>query len=162
MCAQKRGENCPMSPAAEMTLKARRSASFLVDREFSHTGSLMVAYQNVASAVGCSADWIRHFLDPASDRAKQPNWTVGHNLIAMYDAVCSRMEASSQKRRENIARREELINEIRQGRLRDREVSDQGCPVEAAAVAREAVPPAPVAAPTDEELEIPEFLRRAP
>lgn len=110
MSAHRNGKNHPMSPADEMTLKAHWSATQWVKREQDKGYSRTDALKNVADKVGISVDWLRRFVN-GSDRVKQPSWHVGHNIIGMYARICDRIENNTERRRKNIARLEERLNE---------------------------------------------------
>src|SRR5262245_19903307 len=149
-----------MTVAAQMTMKARNAAAALYERQRPTCSDDRECWERVGSMVGARGEWLRKFAKGYAE-VKQPGWVVGWNLLALYDSICSRIETTSQKKREIIARREELINEIRQGRDRVDARHDQGCPVEIAPAGRPPVAPAaPRLVITDEDLEPPEFLRR--
>lgn len=69
----------------------RRRARFLVEREERITGSRMLAYERIASAVGASADWLRYFI-AGNDKAKCPNFVVGTNIFCLYQSWCERVD----------------------------------------------------------------------
>jgi hypothetical protein len=79
-----------MSNAAIVSGLTRSAAHALVERAERQTGSRMAAYAQVAQTVGTSAEWLRKFIGSAE--AKQPNWTVGWNLLDQYNRICARVE----------------------------------------------------------------------
>ena len=90
-----------MSTAADLTDLTRAMASELVEREERRSGSRMIAYRDVGSAVGASASWIRKFV-AGSAEAKEPRWSVGLQIIAAYDRLCSRIEQEAELERRRI------------------------------------------------------------
>ncbi|GJD41344.1 hypothetical protein [Methylobacterium bullatum] len=64
--------------------------SLLVKRAEYATGSRMLAYANVARAVGTSASWVRKVL--GNQPVAEPSWRVVTNLINEYEAACARLE----------------------------------------------------------------------
>jgi len=131
-----------MNATAEIA-EIRRRAVFLVDREYSHWGSLMASYQAVAQAVGTSPSWLRKFVK-GYDEAKEPGFVVGLNIRAHYDAICGRIEANNEARRARLE-----ILEARNAVVKgpDRMVA----PV---------APGTSCDASLTDNLEIPDFLRR--
>ena len=98
------GKKSPMS----VTALTRSAAQALVEREERTTGSRMVAYVNVASMVGVSAEWLRKFVKQHGE-AKSPDLEVGFNIMAVYDRVVSRIDANTQKvAAENAALRKQI------------------------------------------------------
>ena len=79
-----------MSSAAIVSGLTRSAANALVERAERQTGSRMAAYTQVAQTVGTSAEWLRKFI--AGSEAKEPNWTVGWNLLDHYSRICARVE----------------------------------------------------------------------
>ena len=86
-----------MSKAADMTALTRNVAADWVAREERMTGSRMAAYKIVAQQVGASPSWLRKFIH--GDEAKQPNWTVGWNLLTAYERLCARVEQNAENER---------------------------------------------------------------
>jgi hypothetical protein len=79
-----------MSNAAIVSRLTRSAAHALVERAERQTGSRMAAYEQVAQTVGTSAEWLRKFIN--CSEAKEPNWTVGWNLLDQYNRICARVE----------------------------------------------------------------------
>jgi hypothetical protein len=79
-----------MSNAAIVSGLTRSAAHALVERAERQTGSRMAAYAQVAQTVGTSAEWLRKFIN--CSEAKEPNWTVGWNLLDQYNRICARVE----------------------------------------------------------------------
>lgn len=79
-----------MSTAALNSL-TRNALGELVSREERRVGSRMIAYANVAKAVGSSASWIRKFI-ANSEEVKEPRISLFQNIRANYDNLCSRVE----------------------------------------------------------------------
>lgn len=156
-----------MSTAAQMTIRARGAASALFERERRKTGSRMAAYENVAAMVGASASWLRKFIN-GSHEVKQPDWTVGWNILAVYERVCTHVEAKNEARRRKIERREEATHAAISCAVAGRDV-DIPRPALAPAGLGGSVPLAgrvqpPLSGPPAEvtdEMEIPWFLRRS-
>jgi hypothetical protein len=105
------GQQSPMSNAAQMTALARTALGSWVEREERRTGSRMVAYEIVASTVGTSADWVRKFLG-RSDKAKEPSWTVGWNILTAYQRIIGRVEAWERLEQERSAELKRQIDEV--------------------------------------------------
>lgn len=97
-----------MTDAATMTRLTRSALSVGVEKEQRALGSRMAAYERVAATVGASASWVRDFLSN-SQRAKQPDWTVGWNILSAYGAMCERVERAAEK---EVVRAHELKREI--------------------------------------------------
>lgn len=79
-----------MSTAALNSL-TRSALGELVDREEQRVGSRMLAYSNVAKAVGSSSSWIRKFIAHSTE-VKEPRITLFQNIRVHYDNLCSRVE----------------------------------------------------------------------
>lgn len=97
-----------MSSASEMTALTREVAEHWIAREERTLGLRMAAYERVAMSIGASASWLRKFVAGHAE-AKQPDWTIGWNLLASYRRLCERIEAE----REN----ERAIERAIQGRI---------------------------------------------
>src|SRR6185312_9420972 len=82
---------CKTMNAGELTGLTRSALGAWVEREERVTGSRMAAYERVAQSVGRSPSWIRSFL-AQSERAKQPDWTVGWNILNAYGRIVERIE----------------------------------------------------------------------
>lgn len=84
-----------------MTARVRSIAGEWVDCEERRTGSRMVAYRNVGSMVGASAEWMRKFL--RGDEAKTPDWIVGWNILDTYERLINRVEQDNDNKLALIA-----------------------------------------------------------
>ena len=71
----------------------------LVRRQRYHTGSLMVAYNDVGAMVGVSGSWLRQFIGRAPHISLK--YIVGRNIEA-YARLCETIELDA-KRREDAA-----------------------------------------------------------
>jgi hypothetical protein len=60
----------------------------------------MAAYAQVAQTVGTSAEWLRKFIH--CSEAKEPNWTVGWNLLDQYNRICARVEQEIETERSQV------------------------------------------------------------
>jgi hypothetical protein len=97
-----------MGTTANTAALPRTAAKFLVRRIERETGSRMVAYTSVARAAGTTSEWMRKFI--RGDEAKEPQWSVGWNLIAhCYEVLCTRVEQEIEAER---SLKEELKREI--------------------------------------------------
>lgn len=76
---------------------SQQAAKGLVQRERRATGSTMLAYQNVARAVGATPEWIRKFA--TNKEGKEPYLSVGLNLLNLYSRVCLRVEEATEEER---------------------------------------------------------------
>lgn len=79
----------PMSGTA-LIADVRSAALALVRREEYRVGSRMIAYENVAAAVGMSGSWLRQFIGN-SDKVSL-SFAVGMNIVFLYERLCSRIE----------------------------------------------------------------------
>jgi hypothetical protein len=86
----KADRNKAMSTAALNSL-TRNALTQLVDQEERRTGSRMLAYSNIARAIGSSSSWVRKFI-ANSQEVKEPRITLFHNIRASYLNLCSRVE----------------------------------------------------------------------
>jgi hypothetical protein len=75
----------------------REIASELVAIERRKTGSRMVAYEAVATAIGTSSGWLRKFI--AGQEAKEPGWVMGWKILDQYSRICDRVEAEIETER---------------------------------------------------------------
>lgn len=101
----------PVISAAEMTAQTRSAAKDWVAREERRTGSRMTAYEVVAQTVGASPSWLRKFIS-GHDEAKQPNWTVGWNILAAYRRACEKFEQRADAERTATRALERQIDAI--------------------------------------------------
>lgn len=69
------------SSATNILEQARRAAASLVEREERCSRSRMRAYEAVASATGCSASWLRRFVN---GYGAKPDLIVGFNLLQQH------------------------------------------------------------------------------
>jgi hypothetical protein len=90
----KSGKNWPMSGIVSLT---RNVAEAFVAREERRTGSRMVAYDDIARAVGASSEWLRKFISPSS--AKEPSMAVGFKILIAYRRICERVEQAGDRER---------------------------------------------------------------
>jgi hypothetical protein len=81
-----------MPSASEVMSGTRNRVAYLVEREQRNTGSRMVAYENVAAQLGKSSVWVRRIVKGYADAA--PDFVTGLNIVALYDRICSRVEAN--------------------------------------------------------------------
>lgn len=81
--------------AATILDRTRGMATALVDRAERESGSRMLAYERVATAVGVSASWLRKFVRGYAD-AKGPDLIAGLNIFAQYDALCLQIETAAE------------------------------------------------------------------
>lgn len=79
-----------MSTAALNSL-TRNALTELVSKEEKRVGSRMLAYENIARAIGSSASWVRKFISN-SEEVKEPRLTLFQNIRASYENLCSRVE----------------------------------------------------------------------
>lgn len=100
-----------MISTAQVTGIARTQASELFEDAKRKTGSKMIAYENVAKAVGVSPGWFRKFVK--GYEAKEPKASVYENILANYEAFCKRVET------ENTIDEQRLYS-LRRGRLNAR------------------------------------------
>lgn len=100
-----------MRTAADMTALTRSVAAAWIEREERRTGSRMVAYQVVAQSVGTSPSWLRKFIGNGPE-AKEPNWTVGWNILAAYRRVCERVELAAETERVKARALERQIDAV--------------------------------------------------
>jgi hypothetical protein len=75
----------------------RNVAEAFVMREERRTGSRMIAYEDVARAVGTSSEWVRKFI--ASNSAKEPGLKLGFKILMVYRRVCERVEQAGDRER---------------------------------------------------------------
>lgn len=78
-----------------MIAMSQEAARGLVDRERRATGSKMIAYENVARAVGSTPEWIRKFVK--NNEGKEPGLSVGFKILDLYNRVCLRVERATEK-----------------------------------------------------------------
>lgn len=98
-----------MEIAAEFTEETRQALRALVERERRRTGSLMVAYENVAAMIGASSSYIQKFLakDPI---IKEPRITLFLNIRAAYDSLCERVEMDNRSDERRLRARQGRLN----------------------------------------------------
>lgn len=89
-----RGKKWPMTGIVSLT---RNVAEAFVMREERRTGSRMVAYDDVARAVGTSSEWLRKFISKSS--AKEPGMALGFRILISYRRVCERVEQAGDRER---------------------------------------------------------------
>lgn len=94
-------KNFAMSDVAYMARLPVRAARALIEREERKSGSRMVAYETVASAVGASADWLRDFVGP--NPRVSLSFQTGWNILSVYRQWCSRVEQEIANERALIA-----------------------------------------------------------
>jgi transposase-like protein len=80
----------PMITSAVTISTTRAQATELVARAKLKSGSLMIAYADVAKTVGTSAGWIRKFIK--GYEAKEPKASLYENIRANYEVFCNRVE----------------------------------------------------------------------
>jgi hypothetical protein len=97
-----------MTSSAQLMSTARSAGFALVQREAHRTGSKMVAYENVASAVGASSSWLRRFVKGYPDAGL--SFVTGCNLIGLYEQWCVRVEKDNTQREEELFALREQIN----------------------------------------------------
>jgi Mg-chelatase subunit ChlI len=73
---------------------SRAQATELVARAKRESGSLMIAYADVARTVGTSAGWIRKFIK--GYEAKEPKASLYENIRENYEAFCDRVEQENE------------------------------------------------------------------
>jgi hypothetical protein len=88
------GKRSPMDGIVDLT---RNVAEAFVMREERRTGSRMVAYSDVARAVGTSSEWLRKFISASS--AKEPGMALGFRILVAYRRVCERVEQAGDRER---------------------------------------------------------------
>lgn len=88
------GKKWPMTGIVSLT---RNVAEAFVMREERRTGSRMVAYSDVARAVGTSSEWLRKFISSSS--AKEPGMALGFRILIAYRLVCERVEQAGDRER---------------------------------------------------------------
>lgn len=88
------GKKTTMHDVAALSWRAARA---LVRKEERSTGERMVAYDNIARAVGVSSEWLRKYI--AKKEGKEPRVTAGFNLMVLYSRVCDRVEQASENER---------------------------------------------------------------
>jgi hypothetical protein len=113
-----------MPTTAHMLEMPRRAAAALVERERHATGSKMRAYENIGSAAGASASWLRKFIgrDPSADLS----FVVGCNLLRLYEQWCDRVETDNENRAQAIRTLRENINAAVPGDLKKLVAASRG------------------------------------
>ncbi len=89
-----------MNTLAEEIEHKRDLATILVDRAEDYARSRMVAYRDVAAAIGASASWVRKFVN--SDPAAGLNFAAAFNIERAYSRLCERIEAEQETERKRI------------------------------------------------------------
>lgn len=119
----------PMSDVAHMTSLPRSTVELWVRREQQRTGSRMVAYKNIASAVGTSASWVRKFYS-GSPEVKEPSWSIGVKIITAYGQTCERLDRLAEAEQAEAQNLKRLIHaataitmEVVEGSTRTRSAS---------------------------------------
>lgn len=80
----------PMISSAQINGHTKLQATELFERAKRQTGSKMLAYERVASAIGVSPGWFRKYVK--GYEAKEPKASVYENIRANYEAFCNRVE----------------------------------------------------------------------
>lgn len=81
------GRNRTEMNAAAIIAEAKDAAKGLVEREYSATHSLMLAYERVGQMIGRSDSFVRQFVTDQYESV--PNLVVGMNLIELYRRMCA-------------------------------------------------------------------------
>src|SRR4051794_73932 len=63
-------------------------------------GSRMLAYEEIATAIGLSASWVRKFI--TVDGTPEPRWSVGCALRRYYEDVCDELDRKADLERDQI------------------------------------------------------------
>lgn len=87
-----------MVNATDTVDQTRPFVAALVEREESHTGSRMAAYERVAQMVGVSPSWLRKLLGRQPD-VKEIAAHEFLNIAAAYRSLCLRLEAEAERER---------------------------------------------------------------
>ena len=84
-----------MITSAQINGHTKLQATELFESAKRSTGSKMLAYAAVASAIGVSPGWFRKYV--RGYEAKEPKATVYENIRANYEAFCNRVEQENEK-----------------------------------------------------------------
>lgn len=104
-----------MTTAARLMSLTREAAAGLVANEQRRVGSRMTAYENVASAVGRSASWVRKFI--RGDEGASPDLFVGVAILTAYRRLNEIVEAAQAGERAERMELQRQIDEIAQSAL---------------------------------------------
>lgn len=97
-----------MISSAQINGHAKLEAGELFDNARKKSGSKMLAYAEIASAIGVSPGWFRKYIN--GYEAKEPKATVYENIRAAYADFCNRVE---QENREDEQRLQALRSDRR-------------------------------------------------
>lgn len=98
--------------SVEITTVSRGALRALIKRESTRVGSLTLAHENIAKAIGMSSSWIRKFI--ADDGGvREPRLTLHFRIVAaFYDRVCNRVEQEQKTELAEIVRLRRKIDAV--------------------------------------------------
>lgn len=141
------GKGRQVPSVADVMDDSRSKVSAMVEREWILTRSWMLAYENVGARIGRSSSWVQKLLSSRLE-TKRPDHIARLNIQACYARICERVEAGNDQAVERIRVLEGNSNAAAQSDLSAAVAPDQGMVA------------APKTVAPEDDLVIPQFLRR--
>ena len=102
------------SDTEDITATTRTALALLVAIERRRTGSLSVAYEDVAQLIGSSSSWVQKFLRDSGE-VKPPCNPLFLRICAAYDQLCERVEQQNERDEKRLRELKDKIDAVAAG-----------------------------------------------
>ena len=92
----------------------RAALKLLVVIERRRTGSLIVAYEDVAQLIGSSSSWVQKFLRDSGE-VKPPCKPLFLRICTAYDQLCARVELENKRDEKRLRELKDKIDAVAAG-----------------------------------------------